>query len=136
MKEYKGKAATLILRPDDIVEYANNKDWDQPETLEMAKEIMEKSKEFIDGKPRAYLVEVPKNYMPKEILNYYQHTEIGDVARALVLNSFATKVIGNLYFKMSKGKPNEAGRVVPTKLFTDKETAIKWLVEEIAKHKS
>lgn len=32
MKENKTKVATVILRPDDIVEYINNEDWDQPET--------------------------------------------------------------------------------------------------------
>lgn len=77
-------------------------------------------KELIDGQPRAFLIEVPKHYTSKEILNYYQYIEVGDVARALVLNSFATKVMGNLYFKLSKGKPNEIGRLIPTKLFRKK----------------
>lgn len=136
MKEYKTKAATIFLRPDDIIEYTINKEWNQAETLDLAKETMEIIKKLVDGQVRAFLVEVPKHYTPREVLNYYQYVETGDVARALVLNSFATKVMGNLYLKLSKGKPNEAGRVVPTKLFTKKEEAEEWLLEEIEKNKS
>lgn len=39
--------------------------------------------------------------------------------------------MGNLYLKLFGGKPNEVGRVVPVKLFTKKEEAIKWLLEEM-----
>jgi hypothetical protein len=136
MKEYKTKAATVVLRPDGIVEYINNKDWDEPETMELAMEIMGMAKKLIDGQPRGFLVEVPAVYTPKEILKYYQQVEIDDVGRALILNSFATKVMGNLFIKLSKGKTNEAGRLVPTKLFTNREAAIEWLLKEIAKHKN
>jgi hypothetical protein len=131
MKEYKTRAMTFILRSDNIVELINNEEWDQPDTLEIAKENMSMVKHVIDGECRGFLVEVPNKYITKELLNYYQNVEVGDVARALVLNSFAAKVVGNLYFKLSRGKPNEEGRVVPAKLFTDEELAVKWLLEKM-----
>jgi hypothetical protein len=135
MKEYKTKAMTIILRSDDIVQLVENKDWTGTDTLETAGEVTSIMKEVIDNQPRAILVEVPNKHSPKEILNHYQVVEVGDVARALLLNSFGAKVMGNLYLKLLGGKSNEAGRVVPTKLFTKKEEAVEWLLEEIKKSK-
>lgn len=92
---------------------------------------------MIGDKPNhCILIEVPSRYASKEILQHYQSVELGEVARVLLLNSFATKVVGNLYLKLSKENPNEAGRVVPTKLFTKKAEAEKWLLAEIEKQKA
>ena len=70
------------------------------------------------------------------MLDCYQRAEWGEVAIALLLASFGAKVIGNLYLKLTKNKPNEAGRVVPVKLFTKKEVAEEWLLGEIAKNRT
>lgn len=136
MKEYKVKSGTVILRSDDIVELINDKDWNETDTLEVARNITAGIREAIDGKPRGLMIEVPNRYTKREILKHYQNSELGAVARALILNSFATKVVGNLYLKLSKEKPNEAGRVVPTKLFTNKEEATKWLLEKMQEDES
>ncbi|MBL4648728.1 MAG: hypothetical protein JKY03_03285 [Aureispira sp.] len=133
MKKYKTKALTIILRSDNILEAFNNKDWNEPETLEIAKENAFMLKKVIDGQSVGLLVEIPHKYVTKEILTYYQNFEMGAVARAMFLNSFAAKVVGNLYFKLSKGKLNEVGRAVPTKLFTKKAEAVEWLLEQIEK---
>ena len=135
MTEYKGTAASVVLRSDGIIEFIPNEEWDQPDTLELATEILDIAKKLTVDQPRGIIAVVPTRYLPKEILSYYQNTEVGDVARALVLDSFAAKVIGNLYFQLSKGKPNEAGRIIPTKLFTDKQIAIEWLLQQMAKYK-
>jgi hypothetical protein len=125
----KGNAMTATLRPDGIVEVLNDKDWDEPDTLELIKENTSIIKKMIGGHPnRCLLIEVPNRHTSKEILNHYQQVDTGAVARGLLLNSFATKVMGNLYLKLSKGKPNETGRIVPVRLFTNKEEAIKWLL--------
>lgn len=135
MKEIKrivSVSIVVILRNDGIVEIINNEEWNQPDTLEVAKKDTSIIKELIGDKPNhCILIEVPSRYASREVLQHYQSVELGEVARALLLNSFATKVVGNLYLKLSKGKPNEAGRVVPTKLFTKKEEAEKWLLSKI-----
>jgi hypothetical protein len=136
VREFKTRAMTIVLRLDNIVELINNKDWEQPDTMEIAIENMAMVKKVIDGESRGFLVEVPNKYTTRELLNYYQNIEVGDIARALVLNSFAAKVVGNLYFKISGGKLNEVGRIVPVKLFTDKEAAVKWLLEKMEEHKN
>lgn len=134
MKEIKrivSVSIVVILRNDGIVEIINNEEWNQPDTLEVAQKDTSIVKEVIAGRPNhCILIEVPSRYASKEVLQHYQSVELGEVARALLLNSFATKVVGNLYLKLSKGKPNEAGRVVPTKLFTKKEEAVKWLLNK------
>lgn len=43
--------------------------------------------------------------------------------------------MGNLYFKLFGGKPNEMGRSVPIKLFTKKEEGIKWLLGQLEENK-
>lgn len=137
IKRIKGVSTVIILRNDGIVEVVNNEEWDQPDTLEVAQKDTSIIKEVIGDRPnQCILIEVPSRYASKEMLEHYQSVELGEVARALLLNSFATKVVGNLYLKLSKGKPNEAGRVVPTKLFTKKEEAEKWLLQEMAKHQT
>lgn len=137
MKELiiKGNRMIAILRTDGIIELVNNEEWNQPDTLEVVKEDTSELKKNINEKYKGLLILVTSRYVNKEILRHYQHSDFGEIARALVLTSFATKVIGNLYFKLSKGKPNETGRVVPVKLFTDRDVATKWLLEQIKEHK-
>jgi hypothetical protein len=120
-QKIKGNGVIVVLRSDGIVDVLDNKEWDQQDTLKTAKEDTSLMKKVIDGQPgRCILVEIPSRYVSREILNHYQSVELEEVARALLLNSFAAKVVGNLYLKLSKEKPNEAGRIVPAKLFTKK----------------
>lgn len=131
-----GTSQIGVLRIDNIVEVLDNKEWDQPDTLEVAKEDVAMLRQLIDGRPDiCLLIEIPNRHTSKEILNYYQQMDMGEVARAMIIDSFAAKLIGNLYLKVSKGKPNEAGRVVPTKLFRKKDEAEKWLLDRMEKHK-
>ncbi|CAA6804824.1 MAG: Unknown protein [uncultured Aureispira sp.] len=132
MKEYKTGALTITLRPDGIVHASNNEDWTDPDTLTTIKKDIAAIKEVFGGQPnRAILFEVPNRHIEKKLLDCYQAAEWGEVARALLLTSYGAKVIGNLYLKLSKEKPNEAGRIVPMKLFTKKEVAEAWLFEQI-----
>lgn len=136
MKEYQTKSTRIILRSDGILELANRQDWNEPDTLEEAKETTDKIKEIVGDQQLGFLVEAPSRYASKEILNHYRTVEMGGIASAVLLNSFAAKIVGNLYFKLSNGKPNESGRIVPTRLFTDKKEATKWLYEQLKKYKS
>ena len=130
VQRVKGNGIIVILRKDGIVDVLDNKEWKQQDTLESVKVDTSIMKKVIDGQPnRSLLIEVPSRYISREILSHYQSVEMGEAARVLLLNSFSAKVIGNLYLKLSKGKPNEAGRIVPAKLFTDKYKAVKWLLK-------
>lgn len=127
-----GNTITIILRKDNILEIVDNEDWNQADSLEVVKKDTLLIQKTINGQTnKALLIHVPNRHTSQEILNHYQQTETGAVARGLLISSFATKVMGNLYLKLFGGKPNEAGRVVPIKLFTKKEEAIKWLLEQI-----
>ncbi len=130
----KTTSMTITLRPDNVVEMVPSEGWDDIQTLSHAKENLAVVKELIDGQPRSLLVIVPTTYTNRDAIEYYQSAEVGDVARAMILNSFAAKVAGNLYLKFTKNKTNEAGRIVPAKIFTKREEAITWLLEEMNKH--
>jgi hypothetical protein len=134
MKEYQTAEMIIILRDNNIIELLSNEDWKGAGTLENAKEVMSTLKKITDeNNVRVCLIEIPNRHVSKEILTYYQSFEVGFTAQAFLLNSFGAKVMGNLYLKLFGGKANTAGRVVPTKLFTKKAEAEKWLLEEIAK---
>ena len=135
MKEYRTEEMTIVSKDNGIIELISNKDWQGVGTLENAIEIMSIIKGLTKNEIKACLVEVPNRHASKEVLAYYQNTEAGAIAQALLLNSFGAKVMGNLYLRLFGSKPNESGRVVPNKLFTKKEEAEEWLLKEIAKHK-
>lgn len=135
MKECKTRAMTVVLRPDDIVELVENEDWTGADTVEVMEEISSMVTKVIDNQARGLLIKAPARHYSKEVMNHANAVEMGDVARAILLTSFATKLMGSLYIKLLGTKPNRTGRIVPIKLFTDKEAAVKWLLEEIEKSK-
>ncbi|CAA6816749.1 MAG: Unknown protein [uncultured Aureispira sp.] len=135
--EYKTQSITVIVRPDDIVEIINNKNWDQPDTVETATENARILKKAIDGKKRGILSNIPDTYITKEVLACYIDAEMGEIATALMTKSFASKIVGNLYLKLtgSTTKKDEEKVKVPSEIFTKRAAAEKWLLNEIAKHK-
>lgn len=133
MQEYKTRALTIVVRPDDIVELITNEDWRQPDTVEIAQENVAMIKKAIGGKRRAMLSYMPSTYMSKEVLEYYNKAEIGEVASALLTSSFGSKIVGNVYLKLT-GKSANADEVkgqAPVKIFTKKDDAVAWLLEKI-----
>jgi len=137
MIEYKTRAITITLRPNGIIHVSNNEDWNELDTLESTQENITLLKEVFDGQPdRCLLFEMPNRHVRKELLDCYQRAEWGEVAIALLLTSYGAKIVGNLYLKLSKNKPNEAGRVVPTKLFSNEEIAETWLLEQVKAQKN
>lgn len=132
--ELETRALKIVVRPDDIIELTTKKDWNQPDTVEVALENIEMLKKAVNGKPRAMLSYLPNTYMSKEVLECYEKAEIGQVASALITNSFGAKVVGNLFIKVSSAMSN--GGNAPTKLFSKKEDAERWLLDRIAEQKS
>ena len=117
------------IRPNGIIETSVPKDWDQPDTVEIAKENIAMLKKAVGGERRAILSHVPNMHMSKEVMACYEEAHIGHIANALLTTSFATKLMGNLYLKLSKALPSKQ-QDVPTKLFSDKKESERWLLEQ------
>lgn len=106
--------------------------WEGEDNLETAQEVLKGIQAYMGtGELKGLLIIAPSLYKKKEILDKYQKTDVNEVARALLISSFAAKVVGNMYLRIAKGKTNEKGRYVPTKLFTEKEKAVQWLKEKL-----
>jgi hypothetical protein len=131
--EFKTKALTIIVRPDDIVDIIPNKDWTEPDTMEVARENVAAMKKAVDGKPRALLSRTPSTYLSKEVMQYYSKAEVGEVATVILTNSFGSKIVGTLFLKIT-GKSRGAA---PIRIFSinDREDGITWLLEQITKAK-
>jgi len=129
--EFKTRALTIVVRPDDIVDIIPNEDWGEPDTLEIAKENVAAMKRAVDGKSRALLSRTPSNYLSKEVMKYYSEAEVGEVATVMLTNSFGSKIVGTLFLKLTGKSRGDA----PIRIFStnDREEAIKWLLGQIAK---
>lgn len=131
--EFKTRALTIIVRPDDIVDIIPNEGWTQPDTMEIAKENVAAMKKAVDGKARALLSRTPSTYLSKEVMQYYSKADVGEVATVILTNSFGSKIVGTLFLKLT-GKSRGAA---PIRIFSmsNRDEGIEWLLEEIAKAK-
>ncbi|WMX12891.1 MULTISPECIES: hypothetical protein [unclassified Aureispira] len=138
--EYRTRALIIKVRPDDIVEILPNKEWTEPDTLEIAQENVAAMRKAVDGKVRGLLSNTANTYLSKEVLKCYSEAEIGEVATAMLTTSFGSKIVGNLFLKITgKSKLTDGKRgQAPVKIFDEKkrDEAIKWLLECIEKKKN
>ncbi|BDS11441.1 DUF7793 family protein [Aureispira anguillae] len=134
--EYSTRSLKIIVRPDNIVEVSTRKDWDQPDTLETAKENAEAMQKIIRGKRMAVLSYVPDQYISKDVMAYYDSIESDEVANALIANSFGAKLIVNAFLRLTGRSlgSTEKGKG-PMKVFSKKEEAVRWLLEILAETK-
>ena len=131
---YHTKEFTFVVRPDDIIEVNTHIDFQGAYSLESVEENLAVLEEAIAGKPRATLIYFPDVYIKKEVLREYANSDLRTTASALLAKSFASKLVGNLFLSLT-GRFNEKIKNRPTKVFTDKEAAIKWLLDHLAKVK-
>lgn len=104
--------------------------------VEAAKMGVEGIAEFTkDVEHKAFLVVMPSLYQRKEVMDIYQQSDFNEAGVALLVKSFAGKIVGNMFLKIAN-RPNVMGRIVPTKLFTSEEKAIEWLQEQIEQAKN
>ncbi|CAA6816756.1 MAG: Unknown protein [uncultured Aureispira sp.] len=133
--EFKTRALTIIVRPNGIVELLNNEGWNDADTIEVAQENIAMLKKAVNGQARGMLSHMPSTYMSKEVLECYENAEIGEVASALLTTSFGSKIVGNLFLKLTGKSSSRLGQgKTPIKIFTKKEDAEKWLLEQLYKH--
>lgn len=89
--------------------------------------IKQENLKLANGKKYAVLV-TPGQYSTitkeaRELVSSYEFT-IDTIAKALIVNSLAHRIIGNFYIKVNKP-------FIKTQIFTDKEKAIIWLRNQL-----
>jgi hypothetical protein len=131
---YHTKELTFTVRPDNIIEMCTNANFKGSYSLDAVEENLAVMEEAIAGKRRATLLYFPDVYVRKEVLKEYANSDLHTVASALLAKSFASKLVGNLFLSLT-GRFNAKLKDRPTKVFTEKEAAIKWLLEHLAKDK-
>lgn len=127
---------SMILKrmPSGIIVMSVPVGWDQPDTLETAKENLVIMREITKETPCAFLIEPLVSYLSKEVIEFYSNAGLGTVATAMLTNSFASKVVGNLYLKIittTITATNMKTEKYPVKLFSKREEAIQWLKDHI-----
>jgi hypothetical protein len=133
--EFKTRALTIVVQPSGIVELLNNENWNDPDTVEVAQENIAMLTKAVNGKVRAMLSHMPSTYISKEVLECYENAEIGEVASALLTTSFGSRIVGNLFLKLTgKSSTRIANGKAPIKIFGKKEDAEEWLLEQITRY--
>ena len=126
--DYHTKEFTYKLRPDHIIEISMRKDFEGNLVLEEVEENLRILDEVIGGKPKGIILHFPEKYVKKEVLKQYTEPPKHVVARAFLTQSFASKLIGNLYLTLIQRFIKEN---IPSKIFSKKQEAIEWLTKEL-----
>ncbi|MFK7799537.1 MAG: hypothetical protein AB8E82_18945 [Aureispira sp.] len=132
MEKYTFGNLIVFFREENIIEVEQIHDWKGGD-LEGAQQAVEGLKVFVQNSKElnGILIHSPSLYQSKEVMNCYQQADLQEAAKAILVKSFTQRLIGNVYMKFVKGQPNESGRIVPSKLFTDEEKAMDWLREQL-----
>lgn len=91
-------------------------------TIDLAKELIKKRMEYTQGVPYVSLVTYEGvRSVDKETRAYFaKEGAEGIVAAALLVNSVYTEFFGNMFLRITSTS-------IPSKLFTNKQEALKWL---------
>jgi hypothetical protein len=131
--EHKTSELVITIRPDDIIAIKVREDLEDGFTMEGAIENIALIEKIVDNKPRCVIVWMPDVYMKKDIIKRYNDFEQKNVTTALITKSFASKIVGNLFLTLrTRFISKNTIKTNPIKLFTDKEDAIRWLLEVMA----
>ena len=130
--DYHTEEFTYTLRPNDIIEIKTYKKFDGNFTLEKVEENLRILDEIIDGKPKCLILYFPDKYVNKNVLKKYSIPPKHIVARAFLTQSFASKLIGNLYLSLINRFAKDE---IPSKIFSKEDEAVEWLETELAKKK-
>jgi hypothetical protein len=122
--KYHTKELHVTMHSNNIMEIAATEESKGVLTLEEVANNLAVFEEATNGKTTAVLVHISTSYVKKSVLKAYSDLDYGIIATALVVNSYASKLIGNLFLTLVL---RFSSKQVPTKIFMDKEKAIKWL---------
>ncbi len=118
----------IVRTPDGIVTTTPQEAWEKPETIEVARENIAALIKITEGNTCALLMHLPNTYLGSDISKEYVTTLTTPVAVALISNSFASKVVGNLALKIVKVFSNQN---IPTRIFSQAVQAKAWLLPYI-----
>lgn len=125
--KYQTKELEITVHPKNILEMCPREmDAFSVDEVENNLAMLKKA---ANNKKAATLVHVPNIYIKKKLLKRYSDVDYV-ISTALLVNSFASKLIGNLFISVIL---RFNSRQVPTKLFTNKGLAIKWLEKQLEK---
>jgi len=130
--KYHTKEIDLIMHPNNILEIIATEESKGILTLEEVDTNLAAMEKATKGKTTGVLIHIASSYTKKEVLKRYSNLDFGIVATALIANSYATKLIGNLVLTLSSRFSNKK---IPNKIFTDREAAVEWLEDKLAKEK-
>lgn len=124
MKQFTSQSSIASVHPNGIIELSQKPEWDQPDTIEVAKDMALMLKKAIGNNIHGLLYFPPNVYIKEEIIRAYTTIQIGHVAEAIIVESFATKLIANMLLKFRKNS-------LACKIFNKQEEAEQWLLEQI-----
>jgi hypothetical protein len=128
MKILESTASIVIVHPNGIIETKVKPDWDQPDTPETAIDHSLTLKKGVGNNICGILTFLPNLYMKKEVIEAFATVEIGHIAEAFLVNSVGSRILATLALKLDKSS-------IPRKVFTKKEQAEKWLLDNISRAK-
>jgi len=131
--QYQTKELNIVVHSNNIMELTATETSKGILTLEEVENNLAAFKQATNGKTMAALLNISGSYTKKEVLKKYSNLDYGIIATALVANSFTSKFIGNIFLAMVQRFSEDMNN--PTKIFTDKETAVEWLLMHLEKAK-
>lgn len=124
MNNCETKTSIICYNPDEGFLRVSSKP-DSEIELEDAKHDFEVAAKLVNNTKLPVLADSRQvTYHSKEVRAFYASKEMADSisSMAILVDSLATKIIGNFFIKSSR--PH-----FPTKLFTDETEAVKWLAK-------
>lgn len=132
--ERKTTEITVTLRSDNIVVTKIN-DGITELSLEGVESVITATNAVhnVNNEPKAALMYMPTFYVKKDIVRgYASNRAVEVVAVAIVANSFASKIIGNLLLTMrSRVLKLTNEKIEPSKVFMNEESAVNWLLDHL-----
>lgn len=124
MKTLESVSFIIKAHPNGIVEAYMKPDWDQPDTIEVAVDLGLKLKEAVGNNVCGIMIYAPTLHVKKENLEAIVSIDIGHIANAIIVNSAGSTILANFILKFAKNS-------IIKKVFTKKEKAEEWLLEQI-----
>lgn len=129
--QYNTKELNITMHSNNILEISSTEEVKGALTLEEVDNNLAAFEKATEGKGAlASLVHISSAYVKKAVLKKYSDLDYGIIATALIVNSYASKLVGNLFLTLVL---RFSSRKVPTKIFTTREDAVLWLKEELEK---
>lgn len=121
VREIITRGVIIQLRKDGIVTCDIRPGYDQRQTLNDVKEVLEGIIEISGGELRPILGYI-HGTITKEARDYFSKADRHSLKNALIARGPVERVVASLFLGFSKSKS-------PTKVFTDEDKAIRWLLE-------